>query len=81
MPDRVPLDLDSLLTAVLAERADLVAAWLGDQPGSWGALAAQAILATRRALGRSLDERERRIVWQAMWDRLILLRRQRDGQI
>ena len=75
MPDRAPLDLDPILTAVLAEREELVAAWLLNQPGSWGALAAQAILATRRTLGRSLDETERRIVWQALWDRLTLLRR------
>jgi hypothetical protein len=59
------LDLDPLLTAILAERRDLVAAWLRGEPGSWGALAAQAILATRRALGRSLTDTERRIVWQA----------------
>ena len=69
------LDLDPLLAAVLDERADLVAAWLHDQPGSWGALAAQAILATRRALGRSLTAAERRIVWQMLWDRLIVIRR------
>lgn len=69
------LDLDPILTAVLAEREELVTAWLLDQPGSWGALAAQAILATRRALGRSLSDAERRIVWRALWDRLTLLRR------
>ena len=69
------LDLDPLLTAILAERRDLVAAWLRGEPGSWGTLAAQAILATRRALGRSLTDTERRIVWQALWDRLMALRR------
>ena len=68
------LDLGPLLAAVINERTDLVAAWLQDQPGSWGALAAQAILATRRALGRSLTEAERRVVWQALWDQLIAIR-------
>ncbi len=69
------LDLDPLLATVIDEHADLIAAWLRDQPGSWGALAARAILATRRALGRSLTDAERRIVWQMLWDRLIVIRR------
>lgn len=69
------LDLTAILAAVVAEHAGLVAAWLHDEPGSWGALAAQAILATRRALGRSLTDAERRIVWQALWDQLIAIRR------
>jgi hypothetical protein len=68
------LDLTMLLAAVIAEHTGLVAAWLRDEPGSWGALAAQAILATRRALGRSLTDAERRIVWQALWDQLTAIR-------
>ena len=68
------LDLDLILAATLAEHARLVAAWLRDEPGSWGALAGQAVIATRRALGRSLSDAERRIVWQRLWDRLTLLR-------
>lgn len=80
MPDRAALDLDPILAAILAEHEELVAAWLRDQPGSWGALAAQAVLATRRALGRSLDDAERRIVWQALWDRLTLLRRDPENE-
>jgi len=64
------LDLDGILGPVLEEHAATVAAWLRDGPGSWGVLAGQAILATRRALGRSLSDAERRIVWQAMWDKL-----------
>ena len=69
------LDLTPLLAAVIAEHSGLVAAWLRDEPGSWGALAAQAILATRRALGRSLTDTERRIVWQTLWDQLTAIRR------
>ncbi len=70
------LDLDPILGAVLDAHAMTVAAWLRDEPGSWGALAGQAVLATRRALGRRLSDPERRIVWQAMWDRLTALRRE-----
>lgn len=64
------IDLDGVLTPLLDGRRDLVGAWLRDEPGSWGALAGQAILATRTALGRRLTEAERRVVWQALWDRL-----------
>jgi len=71
---RADLDLATLLAAVVAEHAGLVDAWLRDESGSWGALAAQAILANRRALGRSLTDTERRIVWQALWDRLTAIR-------
>lgn len=68
------LDLASILAAVVAKHAGLVSAWLRDEPGGWGALAAQAILATRRALGRSLTDAERRIVWQTLWDQLTAIR-------
>jgi len=68
------LDLDAILAATLAEHARLVAAWTRDEPGSWGALAGQAIIAARRALGRGLTDTERRLVWQRLWERLTLLR-------
>ncbi len=64
------INLDTVLAAVLAEQAVTVDAWLRDEPGSWGTLAGQAVLAARRARGRRLTEPERRIVWQALWDRL-----------
>jgi len=71
----VPLaDLDAILVATVIEHDRLVAAWLRDEPGSWGALAGQAIIATRRALGRGLTDAERRLVWQRLWERLVLLR-------
>ena len=82
--DRVPsptgaVDLDAVLAAVLVERqADLVA-WLRDEPGSWGRLAGQGVLAARRALGRGLTDGERRVVWQRLWDRLMELKREADG--
>ena len=68
------LDLAAILTATLAEHGPLVIAGTRAEPGSWGALAAQAILATRRILGRTLTDAERRVVWQRLWDRLVSLR-------
>ena len=44
------VDLDAVLAAALAERQADVAAWLRDEPGSWGRLAGQGVLAARRAL-------------------------------
>ena len=61
------LDLDATLRPLLISHAATVAAWRRNEPGAWGALAAQAILATHRALGRKLTEGERRVVWEKMW--------------
>lgn len=71
-----PPDLDAILADVIAEHRERVDAWLRDEPGAWGALAAQGILAARRALGRRLTEAERRAVWQRLWEMLSALRRQ-----
>ncbi len=68
------IDLDAVLAPILAEERTTVEAWLRDEPGSWGALAGRAILAARVALGRRLTDAERRVVWQAMWDRLVRVR-------
>ncbi len=62
------------LKAVIDSHPEKVRAWLADEPGAWGFLAGQAVLAERRRLGRGLTDRERRIVWQALWDRLLALR-------
>ncbi len=82
--DRPPLptgavDLDAVLTRVLEERQADVSAWLRDEPGSWGRLAGQGVLAARRALGRGLADAERRVVWQRLWDRLMELKSEADG--
>ncbi len=66
--------MDEILDAVLTGHDDKVRAWLADEPGAWGFLAGQAVLAERRRLGRGLTDRERRAVWQALWDRLTALR-------
>lgn len=71
-----PDALDEVLPAVLRDNAATVADWQAGQPGSWGKLSAQAILATRRALSRPLTDAERRIVWQRLWERLTATRSQ-----
>ena len=73
------VDLDAVLAAVLAERQADLAAWLRDEPGSWGRLAGQGVLAARRALGRGLTDTERRVVWQCLWDRLMELKSEADS--
>lgn len=69
------IDLDAVLSSVLVEQRETVAAWLRDEPGSWGALAGRAVLAAHGALGRRPTDAERRVVWQRLWDRLLDLRR------
>lgn len=69
------LDLATIISAVFQSHAETVAAWQRNEPGSWGALAGQAVLAVRRALGRALTDAERRQVWQATWDQLTRIRR------
>ena len=56
--------------SVLQGHPERVRAWQANEPGAWGFLAGQAVLAEKRRLGRSLTERERRAVWQALWDAL-----------
>lgn len=62
----------------MRDNPERVQAWLANEPGAWGALAGQAVLAVRRRLGRALTEPERRAVWQALWDRLLLERQRQD---
>ena len=73
------IDLDATLVPLLVAERATVEAWLRDEPGSWGALAGRAVLAARQALGRRLTDTERRIVWQALWDRLVRVRNDERG--
>lgn len=66
--------MESSIEQVITGNRDRVQAWLRNEPGAWGALAGQAVLAERRRHGRPLSELERRVVWQALWDRLLLER-------
>ncbi len=71
--------LDTLLIAVMEERRDQVRAWLRDEPGSWGYLAGQGVLAWRRQLGRPLTDSERRLVWRHFWRLLSYLKQEMPG--
>ena len=55
------------VAATLATNAELAAAWRRGEPGAWGRLAGQAVLAYRRSQGRPLAEPERRHVWATLW--------------
>lgn len=72
-------NLDALLLNLLRANREKVAAWLRDEPGSWGFLAGQAVIMVRRETGRPLTDPERRQVWQRLWQLLSQLRAQRDG--
>ena len=67
-------NLDSLLVALLRDHREKTAAWLRDEPGSWGFLAGQAVVAVRRETGRPLTDLERRYVWHRLWQLLSQLR-------
>jgi hypothetical protein len=54
----------------LAETEDAVDRWRQNEPGAWGHIAGQAVLACRGALGRPLTHAERRAVWAEAWRRL-----------
>ena len=54
----------------IAAHPEVVQRWIENQPGAWGFLAGQGVLAYRRSLGRRLDEAERRALWQALWTKL-----------
>ena len=49
--------------------------WIVDRPGSWGFLAGKAVVDCRQTLGRGLTDRERREVWDRLWQCLEELRR------
>ena len=59
--------LDPILTSLVREHRGKVVGWMQDEPGCWGFLAGQAVAACRRELGRSLEELERRLVWDRLW--------------
>ena len=71
-------NLDSLLLDLMRANREKVAAWLRDEPGSWGFLAGQSVVAVRRETGRPLTDPERRQVWHRLWQLLSQLRAQMD---
>ncbi len=70
-------EVDPLRRAVeetIAAHPEVVQRWIDNQPGAWGFLAGQGVLAYRRSLGRRLVDAERRALWQALWAKLEALR-------
>ncbi len=64
------LDLETvgqLLTGVIGDHRGKVVGWMQGQPGCWGFLAGQAVVACRQRAGRPLAEEERRLVWRHLW--------------
>ena len=62
--------LDALLLGVIRDNREKVLGWMNDEPGSWGFLAGQAVLACREQKGEALTDPERRLVWHRMWQLL-----------
>ena len=46
---------------------DKVVGWMKGEPGAWGFIAGQAVIAVRGQAGRDLADMERRLVWSRMW--------------
>lgn len=70
MVDVTPLsvqNVDPVLGQVVRDHQEKVVGWLKNEPGCWGFLAGQAVAATRRQVGRSLADSERRLVWDRLW--------------
>ncbi|GEM_PF-1089737 len=63
----------------IASNSIVVNRWLANDPGSWGFLAGQAVLACRHQAGRTLTDLERRMVWQELWNALTERRRAQGG--
>jgi hypothetical protein len=62
-----PEAIEEAVQAAIHDHAPTVQRWLAGQPGSWGFLAAKAVIACRDRLGRPLTPAERRQVWQRLW--------------
>ena len=65
-----PQHVHDAVAEVLLEHVEKVAAWRRGEPGSWGYLAGQAVMACKERIGRALTEDERRRVWSLLWERL-----------
>jgi hypothetical protein len=62
--------LAEIVSGSIAAHPDAVGRWRANEPGAWGFLAGQAVLAYRARLGRSLTDAERRQVWSTLWAEL-----------
>lgn len=59
--------IEQAIRDAVAAQPGLVAEAMAQRPKSWGALAAQGVLAFRRIAGRAPTEAERRAVWAGLW--------------
>jgi len=59
--------VDPLLAQVVRNHQEKVIGWMRDEPGCWGYLAGQAVLACRTQVDRPLGDAERRLVWDRLW--------------
>ena len=62
--------LADAVAATLASHPAAVERWRANEPGAWGYLAGQGVLAYRARLERQLTDVERRRVWAALWTAL-----------
>ena len=62
--------IEEVVRKTIGGNAGMVQKWIDGQPGSWGYLAGQAVIAYRRALGRTLTDWERREMWHRLWESL-----------
>ena len=60
-------DLNEILINVLSQNRQSVVGLFRNEPGSWGNLAGQGVVACRDHLGRGLTDTERRLVWDRLW--------------
>jgi hypothetical protein len=68
--------LTEAVAATLSRHPAAVRRWCANEPGAWGFLAGQGVLAYRDRLGRRLTDAERRRVWAVVW---AALERSRGG--
>ena len=64
-------NIEYVIDKVIKENQESVNYWLENKPKSWGSLAGKAVIAARSYYGRTLDETEKRIVWQVLWNKLM----------
>lgn len=67
-------DIELILDSVIKENSAMVNDWLADKPGAWGALSGKALIAVKNELGKNLNDSEKRLIWQLLWNKLMAIR-------
>ena len=60
--------MDNIARQTVRAWPDLALGTRTARPKTWGALAAQGVIALRERLGRAPSDAERRALWSALWD-------------